>query len=55
MAVCLFAWLLVQWSSNRAQFGWWTVIAFGVICMVALVKTVISNYVTDRVRRDARK
>ena len=55
LAVCFVAWLLVQWSSNRTQFGWWAVIAFAMICLVALVKILISNYVTDQVRRDARK
>ena len=53
--LCVIAWVASFWFVDRGSVGWWMVGAFGVACIVALIKTALSNHVSDRSRSRLRK
>ena len=55
VTLCFFAWVAARWLSDRESVGWPAIIVFGVICLVAVIKTAVSGYVSDRARRSAQK
>ena len=59
VAICFVAWMAWQWFDHRADFDWWSVVGFsllfGLLFVVAAIKTAITSYVDERARRDAGK
>ena len=56
VTLCFFAWVAARWLSDRESVGWPAIIVFGVNpSSVAVIKTAVSGYVSDRARRSAQK
>ena len=55
IGICLVIWLVSFLFFDRGHVGWWLILVFALLCVVALAKHAAADYVSGRVRRDVHK
>jgi len=55
VGICLVIWLVSFLFFDRGHVGWWLILVFALLCVVALARQAVADFVSGRVRRDAQK
>ena len=55
VGLCLVIWLVSFLFFDRGHVGWWLIPVFALLCVVALARQAVADFVSGRVRRDAQK
>jgi hypothetical protein len=55
VVVGLLVWFASFWFFDRGTIGWWLVPALVLVCIVGLARQALSDYVSRRAQRDARR